>query len=96
MLDLDRDGNVLLSVHVQPGARTNQVVGRHGDALKLRVAAPPTDGRANAAVVALVAETLGVPAGAVELVAGASSRRKRIRITGVTPEAVTARLAHFE
>jgi uncharacterized protein (TIGR00251 family) len=93
MLDVDRDGNILLSVHVQPGARTSEVVGRHGDALKLRVAAPPEDGKANRAVVALVAQTLGVGAGDVELVSGASSRRKRIKVTGLSLDVVSACLA---
>lgn len=92
MLDLDRDGNVLLSVHVQPGARRSEVVGRHGDALKVRVAALPEDGKANRAVVALVAEALGVAAGDVTLVSGASSRRKRLRIAGTAAEAVSERL----
>jgi uncharacterized protein (TIGR00251 family) len=93
VLDVDRAGNVIISVHVQPGARRSEVVGGHGDALKLRVAAPPEDGKANRAVVALVAETLGVAPGAVELVSGASSRRKRLRVSGRTEADVRARLA---
>ncbi|HMG45440.1 MAG TPA: DUF167 domain-containing protein [Acidimicrobiales bacterium] len=85
VLDVDRDGNVMLTVHVQPGARRSEIVGPHGDALKVRVTAPPVDGKANAAVVELLAEILDAP---VELVAGASSRRKRLRITGLDRDAV--------
>jgi uncharacterized protein (TIGR00251 family) len=85
VLDLDRDGHVLLTVHVQPGARRAGIVGTHGDALKVRVAAPPVDGKANAAVVELLTEVLDAP---VQLVAGASSRRKRLRITGLDQAAV--------
>ncbi len=58
-------------------------MGRHGAALKLRVAAPPADGRANDATCALIATTFGVKIGAVSLVSGASSRTKRIRVDGV-------------
>jgi uncharacterized protein (TIGR00251 family) len=77
-------GRVLLDVHVQPGARATEVVGRHGDALKVRVAAPATGGRANEAVVAVVAEEFGLARHDVELVSGASSRRKRIRLADLT------------
>lgn len=88
----DGDG-VLLSVHVQPGAKRPGLAGWHGDAVKVRVSAPPVDGRANDAVVALVAEVLGVPAGAVTVVAGHTSRRKRLRISGRDAADVRDRLA---
>jgi uncharacterized protein (TIGR00251 family) len=77
-------GRVVLSVHVQPGARVTEVVGRHGDALKVRVAAPATGGRANEAVLALVAEEFGLARRDVELVSGPSSRRKRILLGELT------------
>jgi uncharacterized protein (TIGR00251 family) len=75
---------VVLSVHVQPGARMTEVVGRHGDALKVRVAAPATGGRANEAVLAVVAEEFGLARRDVELVSGQSSRSKRIRLGDLT------------
>jgi uncharacterized protein (TIGR00251 family) len=74
---------VSLGVHVQPGAGRSAVVGRHGDALKVRVAAAPEGGRANEATSALLAETFGVKPSAVELVGGATSRSKRFRLSGV-------------
>jgi uncharacterized protein (TIGR00251 family) len=91
-IEVDREGRLLLSVHVQPGASQSRIVGRHGDALKIRVAAPPEAGRANQAVVDLLAETLGLSRHAVELVSGRSSRHKCLRITGLTPEQLAARL----
>ncbi|HET7489110.1 MAG TPA: DUF167 domain-containing protein [Acidimicrobiales bacterium] len=86
--DVDDEGAVVLRLHVQPGAGRTAVTGRYGDALKVRVAAPPERGRANEAVVALVATTLGVAAGQVELVSGPSSRSKRVRVTGVDADDV--------
>jgi uncharacterized protein (TIGR00251 family) len=86
------DGAVVLNVHVQPGAGRSAVVGRHGRALKLRVAAPPVEGRANDAAATLVAETLGVKSGNVELASGGGSRVKRFRVRGVEAEDVEARL----
>jgi uncharacterized protein (TIGR00251 family) len=74
------DGAVVISVHAQPGAGRSEVVGRHGDALKVRVAVPPTKGRANEAISALLAETLGVPAKAVSLTSGATARAKRFTV----------------
>lgn len=81
----DGDG-VILTLHIQPGAKKTEVVGRHGEALKIRLAAPPVDGKANAALLAFVAEKLAVPKSAVELVSGQTSRAKRVRVSGVTPE----------
>jgi uncharacterized protein (TIGR00251 family) len=83
------DDGVLLAVHVQPGAGRTEVVGRHGDALKVRVGAPPSGGRANDAVVALVAEAFGVKAAAVTVTSGATNRQKRLRIEGLDLDAAT-------
>jgi uncharacterized protein (TIGR00251 family) len=93
LYDVDGDGAVVLPVYVQPGAHRTTVDGRHGDMVKVRVAAPPERGRANAAVCALVAGELGVRAGDVEVVTGRTSRVKRLRVTGVTSEDVAAWLA---
>jgi uncharacterized protein (TIGR00251 family) len=54
------DGAIMLTVHVQPGAKRSEMAGLHGDALKIRLAAPAVDGRANAALLAFVAQRLGL------------------------------------
>jgi uncharacterized protein len=77
-----RDG-AMLAVHVQPGAGRTEVVGRHGDALKIRVAAPPTGNRANDAVVELVAREFAIKEADVVVTSGTSSRQKRLQLTGV-------------
>ena len=74
---------VVLAVHAQPGARRTEVVGRHGDAIKIRVAAPPVDDRANEALVAFVAKAFGVRRSAVTIRSGASSRHKRVLVSGI-------------
>lgn len=75
-----QDGDLLLSVQVQPRARGSEFAGLHGDHLKIRLAAPPVDGQANAALIDFLAEAFGVPKRQVVLVAGASGRSKRLRI----------------
>jgi uncharacterized protein len=71
-----------LTLHVQPGAKTSSVAGLHGDALKIRLAAPPIEGRANEALLRYLADLFGVPLRNVELKQGGQSRHKRIVITG--------------
>jgi uncharacterized protein (TIGR00251 family) len=84
--------DVVVRVHVQPGAGRTAVAGRHGDALKIKVAAPPQGGRANDAVLALMAEILGVSSGSVTIVSGASSRAKRVRVAGLSAGDLERRL----
>lgn len=91
-LRASRDG-VVLSLHIQPGAKTTEVVGQHGEALKLRLAAPPVDGKANDALIAFLAQKLGVPKASVSLVSGQSSRVKRVAIIGVDVTRVKAGLS---
>ena len=80
----------LLTIHVQPGARRTGVAGLHGDALKVRIAAPPVEGKANAALEAFVAERLGVARSRVRVVKGELSREKRVAVnaTDVDPAAL--------
>jgi len=71
-----------LSLHVQPNARRSEIVGLHGDALKIKIAAPATDNRANAELAIFLSEALGVPKSAVTIRRGGASRRKIVEITG--------------
>jgi hypothetical protein len=82
------DGSVTLSLHIQPGASRTEAAGLHGEALKLRLAAPPVDGKANACLIAYLADFLDLPKSRVELVSGASSRQKRVRIGGLSAAAL--------
>jgi hypothetical protein len=78
-----RNGDVLtLTLHVQPGAKRTEVADLHGDALKIRLAAPPVEGRANEALLKFIAESFGVPLRQVELKQGGQSRHKVVAITG--------------
>lgn len=89
---ISTNDGVTLACHVQPGARRSEVVGFHGDALKIKIAAPPVDGAANEELARFVAEKLGVRGSAVSLLKGATSRQKVLLIKGVTLEAVAAML----
>lgn len=77
------DGSLLLSIHVQPGASRTGLAGMHGDALKLRLAAPPVDGKANKAVVDFIASLLHLPKSAVVIQKGLRSRAKTLLLTGI-------------
>lgn len=85
---LAADGRITLTLHIQPGAKKTEVAGLHGEALKIRLAAPPVDGKANEALIKFVAETLRLPKSAVSLKSGQSSRHKVLEIVGTTPAAV--------
>jgi uncharacterized protein len=85
-----------LRLRVVPGAAKPGVVGRYGDAWKVRVAAAPERGAANAAVVELLARTLGVKPQAVRLVSGHGSRDKIVEVEGLRPDETEARLASAE
>lgn len=83
---------VVLTLHIQPGAKKNEVAGIHGEALKIRLAAPPVDGKANAALLAFVADTLQVAKARVSLVSGQTSRAKRVAVEGVAVSTAQALL----
>ena len=80
-------------VKVVPGSRSSSIVGMLGDRLKIKVAAPPEDGKANAAVCALMAETLGIATRAVEVIAGTSNPEKTLRVTGVSAADARSKLS---
>ncbi len=82
----------LLDLYVQPGAAHTEVVGWHGDAIKIRVAAPPVAGEANQAITRYLAGRLGIRPSRVELVGGARSRRKRVAVHSLDRETVLTTL----
>ena len=82
-----------LQLRVAPGAGRAAVVGRHGEAWKVRVTAAPADGKANAAVVRLLAETLSLPVRDVEIVSGHASRDKTVALNGIDNDEIERRLA---
>lgn len=90
--DVLDDGSAGLALYVQPGAARPALVGWHDGALKVRVSAPAEGGRANAAVVRLVARALGVRRRDVELIGGAASRHKRVRLRNIDPNVLRQRL----
>jgi uncharacterized protein (TIGR00251 family) len=86
-------GTVHLRLKVVPGASRDEVVGLHGDRIRVKVTAPPEGGKANRAVVALLAERLGVARRDVEILQGESSPLKTAAVRGLTADDVLARLA---
>jgi uncharacterized protein (TIGR00251 family) len=79
-------------VHVVPRARNTEVAGRHGDAIRIRLAAPPVDGAANAELARFLAARLGVPRSAISIARGATARRKTVAIAGVAGDAAARAL----
>jgi uncharacterized protein (TIGR00251 family) len=83
-------GRLTLTLHIQPNARKSEIAGLHGDALKIRIAAPAVDNKANAALIDFLSETLGVLKSAIAIRHGATGRRKVVEISG--GEALAKRL----
>jgi uncharacterized protein (TIGR00251 family) len=83
---------VRLTLYVQPRASRTVLAGLHGDALKIRVAAPPVDGAANLELVRFLARLFGVGRSSVELTAGIGARRKTVVVRGLTVQAVERKL----
>jgi uncharacterized protein len=90
----ERNARVTLTVHVQPNARTTEVSGLHGDALKIRVAAPAVDNKANAVLLDFLRATLGVSAAMLSIRHGERGRHKIIEVRGADA-ALCARLAQL-
>jgi len=89
----ERDGRILLQVRVSPGARRERIVGRHGEALKVAVAAPPERGKANHRLLAVLARELDLPLRSLAIARGAASKDKVVAVTGVSAEALRALLS---
>ena len=84
-----------LTVHATPGAKRTEAAGAYGDALRVRLQAPPVDGKANAALIAWAAKALGVPRAQVELLQGAASRHKVLGVRFDSAPALAAAQAHW-
>src|SRR5262249_35018684 len=82
----------ILSVHAQPGARRNAILGERAGALRVAVTAPPEKGKANAAIQAFLAESLGCRPSQVRIVSGEASRQKRFLIGGLDPDELRRRI----
>ena len=89
---VDRADGCVVPVHAQPGARRNAIVGAHGDALKIAVTAPADQGKANAAILEVLARELGLKNAQVELISGQTGRAKRILVRNMTAAEVRLRL----
>lgn len=83
-------------MRVQPGASREGIVGEYGDAVKISLAAPALDGRANEALIRCLARVLDVPRMSVEIVSGLLSRSKIVRVVGVTADEATMKLMRIE
>ena len=82
----DHADGAILDIHVQPGASRTEWVGLHGDALKYRIAAPPEDGAANAALCSSLAKQFGVAVSGVRLLRGHAARRKQVQLRGLSAQ----------
>ena len=88
----ESNGGVTFAIKVAPRASRSAILGVLGDALKIALTAPPVDGKANEACIAFFAEKLAVARSSVTIVAGESSRNKRIRVSGISAALVRERL----
>ena len=89
MVQDTKDG-AILTVHIQPKASTTECVGIHGDAIKIRVAAPPVDGAANEELIRFLARRLSIPSTSVQIHSGAGGRHKRVLVKGINAQLVMA------
>lgn len=79
-----KNQDVLIDVHAQPGAKRSAIVGEHGGRLKIAIASPPVDGKANSALIAFLAKKLALPKSSISIVGGETSRQKRFLIKGIS------------
>jgi uncharacterized protein (TIGR00251 family) len=92
-LRIERDGGVIVDVHVMPNASQTQIQGLHDGALRVRLKAPPVDGKANLELEGWLARELGVPRSGIELIRGTTARRKQLRVAaGCVKDADWSRL----
>ncbi len=96
MIATPTEDGCLLHLRVHPGARRNAIIGIHDNALKISLTTPPTDGRANEALIAFLAEALSIPRARLTLTHGLASRSKTLHITGLKPAEVEKLLSAEE
>ena len=84
------NGNLILTLYIQPGAKSSEVIGLHGDALKIKLASPPIDGKANKALLQFIAAQFDIPLRQIKLIHGEKSRHKTVELLGCTmnPESI--------
>jgi uncharacterized protein (TIGR00251 family) len=92
----DTSSGATFSIKVHPRARRNAITGEVGEAVKVSLTTPPVDGRANDACIHFLAEVLNVPRSSVSIAAGLSSRKKVVRVAGLSAAQVRERLSHTE
>lgn len=85
-------GKLTIDLHVQPKARKTEIIGVHGETLKIKVAAPPVDGEANEEIIRFFAKFLGVPKNQIQIRVGGKSRKKVVEVSGVTTAEFTSLL----
>jgi uncharacterized protein len=87
-----KEEGVEISLYIQPGASKSEITGVHNDQLKIKIKAPPVDGKANEAVVAFLSEILGIPKRQIELYKGEKSREKKVFVRGISIEDIRMKL----
>lgn len=85
-IDSDSADSFIIALHCQPGAKKTEVQGEHDGRLKIRLAAPPVEGKANEALIQWLSKTLEIRRTNIELLAGDLSRLKRVRVQGLTAD----------
>lgn len=93
MIFKESSNAVTFAVKVVPRSRKNEILGSEGDALKVRLTAPPVEGKANAALIKFLAEVLGVSRAQIEIVSGEKSKQKIVRVSGVTAAQIQNKIA---
>jgi len=93
MISATADG-IVITVRVIPRAGRSELAGTRDGSLLVRLHAPPVDGAANVELIALLADILGVPRRDVTITSGATSRRKRVKVVGITADRAASRLPH--
>ncbi|EKD69854.1 MAG: hypothetical protein ACD_46C00713G0005 [uncultured bacterium] len=85
-----------LTIYLQPGSKKSEICGMHDGHIKIKLNAPPVDGKANAALILFLSNLIGIPKSSIELISGQKSRIKRIKITGISQEMIDKKIKKSE